>query len=68
MQEDKRHLVGYALFGSALLMLLGAGLVATESFRVAEGSRMLISSILGGVAVVDAALGAYFIFTGGSSG
>jgi hypothetical protein len=64
MDEDSRRTVGYALFGAAALMLLGAALVATGSFRVTPDARTLIATVLGGVAVLDAALGAYFVFTG----
>jgi hypothetical protein len=68
MEEGSRRTVGYALFGVAALMLLGAALVATGSFRVAPDARTLIATVLGGVAILDAALGAYFVVTSGPHG
>ena len=61
--EGNRRAIGLALFGSSLLMAVGAALVGTGTFAVAETSRVLIAGVLGVVAVLDALAGVYFVVT-----
>jgi hypothetical protein len=62
-KKAKRRIVGFALMGSAFLMLAIASLVYAGTIDVSEQARSLVASVLGFVAVTDLGLAAYFILS-----
>jgi hypothetical protein len=59
--QSSRRFVGFAMAGSAVVMLLMAVLIYTGSFGVSEGSRGLVAGALGVAGVLDVILAIYFI-------
>ena len=65
MEGNQRRTIGFALFGSAAVLIVIAWLMSSGSFGLDEESRPTISMLLGGVGVLDAILGVYFILSAG---
>jgi hypothetical protein len=61
MAGTGRRAVGFALFGSSALLGLVAVLAFAGALGLAEESSGTVAAIVGGVAVLDAALGVYFL-------
>jgi hypothetical protein len=61
--EDKRRAIALVLFGSAGLLGLASALVLTGVIGVDGQSSVTVGSIVGGAAVLDALLGAYFLMS-----
>jgi high-affinity Fe2+/Pb2+ permease len=62
-KKAKRRIVGFALMGSAFLMLAVAMLIYAGSIELSEQARSLVLGLLGLVAVTDLAMAAYFIIS-----
>ena len=60
-QPGNRRIVGFAMAGSALVMLGMAALIYTGSFGISEHSRGLVAGALGVAGVLDIILAIYFI-------
>jgi len=60
-KQGNRRIVGYAMAGSAVLMILMASLIYTGSFGVSEQSRGIVAGALGVAGVLDIILAIYFI-------
>lgn len=65
MEGNQRRTIGFALFGSAVVLIVIAWLISGGSFGLEEESRSTMSTLLGGVGVLDAILGVYFILSAG---
>jgi hypothetical protein len=61
--DGARRIVGFALFGSAGLIGLIAALILAGIIVVADESQQSVGLILGGVALLDAVLGLYFVLS-----
>jgi hypothetical protein len=59
--QSTRRFVGFAMAGSAVVMLLMAALIYTGAFGVSEGSRVIVAGALGVAGVLDVILAIYFI-------
>jgi hypothetical protein len=57
----RKTLVGKILFVSAILMLLGAGLIWTGAIPFDEPARAYAAGILGAVAAADLVMGMLFM-------
>jgi hypothetical protein len=67
VEGNQRRTIGFALFGSSAVLLVIAWMISGGSFGLGEESRPTISMLLGGVGVLDAILGVYFILSAGRS-
>jgi hypothetical protein len=56
--------VGRALLLAALMLLVAAILFFGGLFPIPERSRFIIAAVLGSMAVIDAALGLFFLMRG----
>ena len=59
--QSSRRIVGFAMAGSAVIMILMAALIYTGAFGVSEGSRVIVAGALGVAGVLDIILAIYFI-------
>jgi FtsH-binding integral membrane protein len=62
-KKSKRQIVGYALMGSAFVMLGFAVLIYNGSFDISEQARTIVATVIGVVSATDLALAAYFIMS-----
>ena len=60
-QAHTRRIVGFAMAGSAVVMIVMAALIYTGTFGISEGSRVLIAGALGLAGLLDIVLAIYFI-------
>ncbi len=60
-QQSNRRIVGFAMAGSAVVMLLMATLIFTGSFGISEQSRGIVAGALAVAGVLDILLAVYFI-------
>lgn len=60
-KQSSRRIVGFAMAGSAVLMLVMASLIFTGVFGVSEQSRGIVAGALGVAGVLDILLATYFI-------
>ena len=60
-QQSSRRIVGFAMAGSAVVMLAMAALIYTGTFGVSESSRVIVAGALGVAGVLDVILAIYFI-------
>ena len=60
-EQSNRRIVGFAMAGSAVVMIAMAALIYTGTFGVSEGSRVIVSGALGVAGVLDIILAVYFI-------
>jgi hypothetical protein len=60
-QSSSRRIVGFAMAGSAVLMILLASLIYTGSFGVSEQSRGIVAGALAVAGVLDIILAIYFV-------
>ena len=67
MSDDasSRRFVGFAMAGSAVVMLAMAALIYTGTFGVSEGSRVIVAGALAVAGVLDIVLAIYFIVSEG---
>ena len=54
-------MVGFAMAGSAVLMIAMAALIYTGAFGISEGSRVIVAGALGVAGALDIILAIYFI-------
>ena len=66
MEGGQRRTIGLALFGSSAVLIVIAWLISGGLFELAEESRSTVAMLLGGVGVLDAILGVYFILSPGA--
>jgi hypothetical protein len=59
--ESSRRIVGFAMAGSAVIMIAMAALIYTGTFGVSEGSRVIVAGALGVAGALDIVLAIYFI-------
>jgi hypothetical protein len=59
--QGNRRIVGFAMAGSAVLMILMASLIYTGSFGVSEQSRGMVAGALAVAGMLDIVLAVYFI-------
>jgi hypothetical protein len=59
--QGNRRIVGFAMAGSAVLMILMAALIYTGSFGISEQSRGIVAGALAVAGVLDIVLAIYFI-------
>ena len=67
MEGTQRRTIGFALFGSALVLIVLAWLISGGLLGLDEESRSSVAMLLGAVGVLDAILGVYFILSPGRS-
>jgi hypothetical protein len=60
-KRSSRRIVGFAMAGSAVLMILMALLIYTGSLGVSEASRGIVAGALAVAGVLDIVLAIYFI-------
>ena len=60
-KPGNRRIVGFAMAGSAVVMIVMAALIYTGTFGISEGSRVLIAGALGLAGLLDIVLAIYFI-------
>jgi hypothetical protein len=58
---SSRRIVGFALAGSAAMLILVASLIYTGVFGIAEQSRAIVAGAMGVAAVLDVLFAIYFI-------
>jgi hypothetical protein len=69
MDEERagsRRIVGFALAGSAVVLLIVAALIYAGVFGIAEESRTIVAGAMGVAAVLDLVMALYFILSGHS--
>jgi len=59
--QSSRRIVGFAMAGSAVVMIVMAALIYTGTFGVSEASRGIVAAALGVAGVLDIILAIYFI-------
>jgi hypothetical protein len=59
--KGSRRIVGFALAGSAVVLLIVAALIYAGVFGIAEESRMIVAGAMGLAAVLDLMMAVYFI-------
>jgi len=59
--QSSRRIVGFAMAGSAVLMIAMAALIYTGAFGISEGSRVIVAGALGVAGALDIVLAIYFI-------
>ena len=60
-KQGNRRIVGFAMAGSAVLMILMASLIYTGSFGISDQSRGIVAGALAVAGVLDVVLAIYFI-------
>ena len=60
-KPSNRRVVGFAMAGSAVVMIVMAALIYTGTFGVSEGSRVIVAGALGVAGLLDIVLAIYFI-------
>jgi hypothetical protein len=60
-QQSSRRIVGFAMAGSAVVMIAMAALIYNGAFGISEGSRGIVAGALGVAGVLDIILAIYFI-------
>jgi hypothetical protein len=60
-EPGSRRIVGFALAGSAAMLVLVATLIYTGVFGVAEQSRSIVAGAMGVAAILDLLFALYFI-------
>ena len=60
-KPGNRRIVGFAMAGSAVVMIVMAALIYTGTVGVAEGSRVFIAGALGLAGLLDIVLAIYFL-------
>jgi hypothetical protein len=60
-RQGSRRIVGFALAGSAAVLMVVAALIYTGVFGVAEESRAIVAGAMGVAAVLDMLLAVYFM-------
>jgi hypothetical protein len=63
-RQGSRRIVGFALAGSATVLMVVAALIYTGVFGVAEESRAIVAGAMGLAAILDLVLALYFIVSG----
>jgi len=62
-QPGSRRIVGFALAGSAAVLMVVAALIYTGVFGIAEESRGVVAGAMGLAAMLDVVLALYFIMS-----
>ena len=60
-KPGNRRIVGFAMAGSAVVMIVMAALIYTGSFGISDQSRSIVAGALGVAGVLDIILAIYFI-------
>jgi len=60
-KPGNRRIVGFAMAGSAVVMVVMAALIYTGTFGIAEQSRLVVAGALAAAGVLDIVLAIYFI-------
>ena len=60
-KPGNRRIVGVAMAGSAVVMIVMAALIYTGSFGISDQSRSIVAGALGVAGVLDIILAIYFI-------
>jgi hypothetical protein len=60
-EPSSRRVVGFAMAGSAVVLITLAALIYTGAFGVSEGSRVIVAGALGVAGFLDIVLAIYFI-------
>ena len=60
-EPSSRRIVGFAMAGSAVVMIVMAALIYTGTFGISERSRVIVAGALGVAGVLDIVLAIYFI-------
>ena len=60
-KPGNRRIVGVAMAGSAVVMMVMAALIYTGSFGISDQSRSIVAGALGVAGVLDIILAIYFI-------
>jgi hypothetical protein len=63
MEGGQRRTLGFVLFGSAVLMVVVAGLLWAGVIDMADDSRGTVATAVGMMGILDAAVGGYFILS-----
>jgi len=67
VEGTQRRTIGFALFGSALVLIVLAWLISGGLLGLDDESRSSVAMLLGAVGVLDAILGVYFMLSAGRS-
>ena len=59
--QSSRRFVGFAMAGSAVVMVVMAALIYTGAFGISEQSRLIVAGALAVAGVLDIVLAIYFI-------
>ena len=60
-KPGNRRIVGFAMAGSAVVMVVMAALIYTGAFGISEQSRLIVAGALAVAGVLDIVLAIYFI-------